>query len=109
MNNFKLNSDCHKSPGWKRETSLEFIKFLEKYSEAQLTENEATLICSKNAMEFVEMLPIFKWSPIECSVVSIPDYVGYIQFENKKIKFVKDKELENIVIKTEAGNLVASD
>lgn len=109
MNTFKLNSDCHKNSGWKRETNLKFIKFLKKYAETQLTENEATLICSKNAMEFVEMLPVFEWSPVKCSGVSIPDYVGYIQFENKKIKFVKDKELENMIIKAQAGNLVASD
>lgn len=109
MIEFKLNSDCHKSSGWKRESCREFINFLNEYVDTQLKEEETTLICSNNAMEFVEKLPIFEWSPVKCSGISIPDYIGHIQFKNKKIKFIKDKELENVVITTQAGNIIASD
>lgn len=109
MRAFKLNSDCYKSSGWKKETSLEFINFLNEYAKTQLTQNETTLICSSNAMEFIEMLPVFQWSPVKCSGISTPDYIGHIQFEYKKIKFVKDKNLKNVIIKTQTGNIVASD
>jgi hypothetical protein len=108
MRAFKLNSDCHKSSGWKIETCREFIIFLNEYADIHLTETEPTLICSNNAMEFVEKLPVFQWSPVKCSGISIPDYIGHIQFKNKKIKFIKDKELENVVIKTQSGNVIAS-